>query len=163
MTAQIAHAPAETRTPATAAACTAAAWDCQMHTYMGSPELVATNLAAVPNDLVERRVYMLTIQGEGRATAHVFERFSIEDTEGTVASWADTNLGDMITQITDVLVTNAGVHCPGEQVKAQLEGEREFVVGNPAPAPKTAAEAFGPAIAEYKNDRFVHATVMAFC
>lgn len=153
-----------TRSEPTAVACkTLAAWDCQSHTFMGSPELVTANLAGLPTDLVQRRVYMLMIQGESRAEARVYERFNIEDTEGTVASWEENNVSDLVTLITDVLVTNRGVHCPGEQVKATLADEREFEVAEPAAAPKTAAEAFAPAMTAYQNDKFVQATVMVLC
>jgi hypothetical protein len=130
---------------------------------MGSPELVASNLANLPTDLVERRVYMLMIQGDGQAEARVYERFNLEDTEGTVAAWDEDNISDLVTLVTDVLVTNRGVHCPGEQVKATLEAERDFTVSGPVPAPKTAAEAFAPAMAAYQNDKFVQATVMVLC
>jgi len=153
-----------TRSETTAKVCVEfAAWDCQAHTFMGAPELVAANLAGLPTDMVQRRVYMLTIQGDERAEARVYERFNIEDTEGTVAAWEEDNVRDLITLVTDVLVTNRGVHCPGEQVKAALEGEREFEVSGPVPAPKTAAEAFAPAMAAYKDDKFVQATVMVLC
>src|SRR2546422_8514021 len=115
----------QVRSTGTALACTTAAWDCQSHSFLGSPETVAANLAALPDDLVQRRVYMIMIQGEGRAEARIFERFNLEDADGTVARWEEDDLGDLVTQITDVLVANKGVHCPGEQVKAMLdEGER---------------------------------------
>jgi len=146
-----------------AAACQAAAWDCQSHSFMGSPETVAANLAGLPDELVSRRVYMLMIQGDGRAEARIYERFDISDSEGTMARWEQDKLGDLVTEITEVLVANRGVHCPGEQVKMALEGDREFTVGAPTPAPKTAAEAFTPALAAYRTDAFVQATVMALC
>lgn len=106
---------------------------------------------------------MLMVQGDDRAEVNLFERFSFEDSEGTVAQWSDKLLGNMVTQMTDVLIGNAGVHCPGEQIKAQLETNYDFVVGAPAPAPKTAAEAFGPVINGFAGDKFVHATIMALC
>lgn len=143
--------------------CAAAAWDCQLHTYMGSPDDVAANLASVPSSLIERRVYMLMVQGEDRAEAHLFERFAMEDDEGTVASWSDHKLGDMVTHLTDVLIGNGGAHCPGEQVKASLAAEHDFIVSMPAPAPTTAAEAFAPIMVAFAGDRFVQATVMALC
>lgn len=146
-----------------AAACAPLAWDCQLHTYMGSPQNVEANLASIPESLIGRRVYMLMVQGEDRAEAHLFERFAFEDDEGTVARWQDRELGDMVTRLTEVLVGNAGVHCPGEQIKARLETTHDFAVGVPAPAPKTAAEAFGPVMAGFAADRFVQATVMALC
>jgi hypothetical protein len=155
--------PSSTRSELTLKKCSTFTWDCQSHTFMGSPEQVAANLADLPTDLVERRVYMLMIQGDGRAEARVYERFNLEDTEGTVAAWGGEQVGDLVTLVTDVLVTNRGVHCPGEQVKAALEGERDFDVVGPVVAPKTAAEAFGPAMAAYQNDRFVQATVMVLC
>jgi hypothetical protein len=147
----------------TAKACRAAAWNCQTHSFMGSPETVSANLAELPDELIERRVYMLMIQGDERAEARIFERFNLEDTEGTVSSWHEDNVSDMITQITEVLVGNRGVHCPGEQVKATLEAEREVRVSAPAPAPKNAAEAFGPIVSEFADDKFVQATVMVLC
>jgi hypothetical protein len=147
----------------TAVACKTSAWDCQSHSFLGSPETVATNLASLPDELVRRRVYMLMIQGEGRAEARIFERFDIEDTDGTVAHWEEDDIGGLVTQITDVLVANKGVHCPGEQVKMTLEGDREFMVDGPAPAPKTAAEAFASALTAYQDHKFVQATVMALC
>lgn len=154
----------QTRSEATATACfKGAAWDCQSHTFMGSPELVTANLANLPDDLVERRVYMLMIQGDDRAEASVFERFNIEDTNGTVAAWEEDDVQDLITRVTDVLTTNRGVHCPGEQVKAALASQRDFEISAPAPAPKTAAEAFAPVMAAYQNDKFVQATVMVLC
>ncbi|MFE9748334.1 hypothetical protein ACFYOT_25800 [Saccharothrix saharensis] len=134
-----------------------------MHTYMGSPANVATNLAAVPSSLVERRVYMLMVQGDDRAEAHLFERFAFDDEEGTIATWSDHKLGDMVMRMTDVLIANGGAHCPGEQVKAHLDAEHDFSVGAPAPAPKTAAEAFGPVMEGFSGDKFVQATVMALC
>lgn len=159
MTTQTKPAPLTTAV----AACAPAAWDCQMHTYLGSPANVAANLAAVPADIVERRVYMLMVQGTDRAEAHLFERFAFEDNEGTVATWSDHKLGDMVTRLTEVLIGNGGAHCPGEQVKANLEEQHDFQVGAPAPAPKTAAEAFGPILASFSSDKFVQATVMALC
>ncbi|MEV0280781.1 hypothetical protein AB0I22_30940 [Streptomyces sp. NPDC050610] len=150
-------------TEATAQACKAAAWDCQSHQFMGSPETVLTNLVALPDELVGRRVYMLMIQGEGRSEARVFERFNLEDTEGTVATWPETDVPGLVTQITEVLVANRGVHCPGEQVKATLETERELHVSAPGPAPRTAADAFGPLMDGFRDDKFVRATVLVLC
>ena len=162
MTAETLVAP-RTASAATQKGCAAAAWDCQSHTFLGSPETVAANLAGLPDELVTRRVYMMMVLGDGRAEARLFERFDIEDRDGTVARWENDELGDMVSQITEVLVNNRGIHCPGEQVKASLEGDRDFIVDAPAPAPKTAAEAFGPALAAFKGDKFVQVTVMALC
>ncbi|MGS2642843.1 hypothetical protein [Streptosporangium sp. LJ11] len=153
----------ETTTRTRAKACGAAAWDCQTHNFLGSPQTVAENLAALPADLVQRRVFMLMIEGEDRAEARVFERFAFGDDEGTVATWESDSLGDMVTQLTDVLIKNRGVHCPGEQVKASLDSEREFIVSAPAPAPKTAAEAFASAMDAYAEHSFVRASVMVLC
>lgn len=152
-----------TRSEHTTRACAVVAWDCQSHTFFGSPETVLANLSNLPADLVRRRVYMLMIQGDNRAEARVYERFNIEDTEGTVAAWEEDRISDLITTVTDVLVTNRGVHCPGEQVKATLEGDREFEISGPEEAPRTAAEAFAPAMTAYQNDKFVQATVMVLC
>lgn len=163
MTIQPSLSPATRSEHTTRGCATLAAWDCQSHTFMGSPELVAANLSDLPTDLVQRRVYMLMIQGDGRAEARVYERFNLEDTDGTVAAWEEDSVNDLVTLITDVLVTNRGVHCPGEQVKATLATEREFEVSGPTPAPKTAAEAFAPAMAAYADDKFVQATVMVLC
>jgi hypothetical protein len=155
--------PTDTRSEQTAHACRAAAWDCQSDSFMGSPETVVGNLAGLPDELVQRRVYMLMVQGDGRAEARIFERFAIEDDDGTVGRWEEDDLGDLVTQVTDVLVANRGVHCPGEQVKATLDADRDFSVEGPTRAPKTAAEAFTPAMSAYKNDSFVQATVMVLC
>lgn len=106
---------------------------------------------------------MLAIQGEGRAEVRVFERFSLEDAEGTVSSWQDESLGDLVTELTEVLLTNKGVHCPGEQVKSTLEADREFSVEGPYAAPKSASEAFGPMLASFGDDRFVQATMTVLC
>jgi len=152
-----------TRNERSTRACAVAAWDCQSHTFFGSPETVLANLSTLPSDLVRRRVYMLMIQGDNRAEARVYERFDIADTEGTVAAWEEDRISDLVTTVTDVLVTNRGVHCPGEQVKAALAGEREFEISGPEEAPKTAAEAFAPAMAAYQDDKFVQATVMVLC
>lgn len=144
--------------------CSAAAWDCQSHSFLGSPQLVAENLAGLSDDLVQRRVYMLMVQGESRAEARIFERFAFGDTDASMSQWETDSLGDLVTEITDVLVANRGVHCPGEQVKAALgEGDRQFSVGAPAPAPKTAREAFTGALKAYEGDRFIRATVMVLC
>jgi hypothetical protein len=162
MTTHTMHAP-ETVSHTTTKACVAAAWDCQTHAFMGSPATVAANLAALPDELVGRRVFMLAIEGDSRSEARVFERFNIEDTEGTVASWDEQDCGGLVTQLTEVLVANRGVHCPGEQVKAAIEGDRELTVSEPAAAPRTAAEAFGPVLEAYRGDPFVRATVMVLC
>ncbi|MFI1018376.1 hypothetical protein [Streptomyces sp. NPDC020965] len=146
-----------------AAACVTAAWDCQTHAFYGAPGKVAENLASLPESLIKRRVYMLMIQGEGRAEAHVFERFSLGDPEGTVASWKDDSLGDLVTRLTEVIVSNKGVHCPGEQVRATLDESHDFSVGSPEPAPLTASEAFGPVVAAFKDDSFIQATVLVLC
>ncbi|MGW3495214.1 hypothetical protein [Streptomyces sp. NPDC001020] len=153
----------ETVTKATAKACATAAWDCQTHTFLGSPETVVQHLAGLPDELVGRRVYMLMVEGDSRSEARIFERFNIGDDEGTVARWDEDDMGSLVTQITEVLVANRGVHCPGEQVKATLEGERELSVAAPAPAPRSAAQAFGPVLAEFEGDAFVRATVMVLC
>ena len=122
---------------------------------------MTANLASLPEELIQRRVYMLMIQGEQRAEVRVFERFDLEDTDATMGTWSDDSLGDLMTQPSEVLVANKGVHCPGEQVKATLTAEREF--GGPFPAPTSAAEAFWPALAGFGGDRFVHATVALLC
>jgi hypothetical protein len=158
-----AGAPETAHCPTTVLECAVAAWDCQSHSFLGSPATVAANLASLPDELVGRRVYMLMIQGDGRAEARIFERFDVTDPDATVARWSARDLDGMVTQVTDVLVTNRGVHCPGEQVKAVLQEEREFSVEGPAPAPATAEEAFLPAMAAYRDDRFVQATVMILC
>lgn len=130
---------------------------------MGSPETVEAQLANLPDDLIRRRVYMLMVQGTERAEVRIFERFDLEDTEGTVTSWQQDHLGDLVTQITDVLVANKGVHCPGEQVKATIEGDRELSIEPPAPAPQSAREAFGPVLAQYHDDTFIQATAVILC
>ncbi|MFD9791921.1 hypothetical protein ACFWXK_13320 [Streptomyces sp. NPDC059070] len=150
-------------TEATAKACKTAAWDCQTHDFMGSPQTVIDNLTALPDELVGRRVYLLMVQGDGRSEARVFERFNLEDTESTVSSWPEKDIPGLVTQISEVLVANRGVHCPGEQVKATLQSEREIHVGAPATAPRTAAEAFGPVLDGFRDDTFVRATVMVLC
>jgi hypothetical protein len=147
----------------TAAVCKTAAWDCQTHSFLGSPATVSANLADLPDELVSRRVYMLAVQGDSRAEARIFERFNLEDSDGTVAEWAENDMNGLVTQITEVLVANRGVHCPGEQVKAAIGGDHELSVGSPQSAPKTAAEAFGPVLEAYAHDKFVQATVMVFC
>lgn len=152
-----------TVTEATAKACKTAAWDCQSHHFMGSPETVIENLTGLPDELVGRRVYMLMVEGGGRSEARIFERFNLEDTEGTVSGWAEKDVAGLVTQITEVLVANRGVHCPGEQVKATLESEREIHVGAPAPAPRSAAEAFVPLLDGFRDEKFVQATVMVLC
>jgi hypothetical protein len=152
-----------TRSAVTAAVCVSSAWDCQTHSFMGSPETVEANLAALPDALIARRVFMLAVEGDSRTEARFFERFNIEDVDGTISNWDEHDMGDLVTQITEVLTANRGVHCPGEQVKAALESEREVTVSPPEPAPKTAAEAFGPIVRAFKDDKFVHATVMVFC
>jgi hypothetical protein len=124
---------------------------------------VTANLADLPEELIQRRVYMLMVQGEQRAEVRVFERFDLDDTDTTLGTWSDDSLGDLMTQLTEVLVANKGVHCPGEQVKATLTAEREFSMEGPFPAPTSAAEAFGPALAGFGGDRFVHATVALLC
>jgi hypothetical protein len=146
-----------------AARCVAAAWDCQSHSFFGSPETVAANLANLPDELVQRRVYMLMVQGSDRGETRIYERFSFEDSEGTIATFQEESLGDLVTQIIEVLVDNKGVHCPGEQVKATLSVGREFEVEGPSPAPATAREAFSPALAEFRNESFVQASVMVLC
>jgi len=153
----------ELRSKPTQKGCAAMAWDCQSHTFMGSPETVMNAIATLPDDLIGRRVFMAMVQGDNRAEAHFFERFNIEDTEGTVSSWENDNLDGMVSQITEVLAGNRGVHCPGEQVKAALDGDREFSVAAPIPAPKTATAAFAPVIDGFKGDSFVQVTVMALC
>lgn len=152
-----------TATIRTDPACAVAAWDCQSHSFLGAPATVEENLAALPDELVGRRVYLLMIQGDGRAEARIFERFDTADADATVASWRDTDLGGLVTQVIDVLRTNRGVHCPGEQVKAAIQEERDFAVEGPAPAPRTSREAFTPAMRAYRDDQFVQATVMVLC
>ncbi|MFC5719188.1 hypothetical protein ACFP1Z_03180 [Streptomyces gamaensis] len=147
----------------TAAGCVTAAWDCQSYSFMGSPRTVIDNLARLPDELMSRRVYMIMVQGDEHCEARIFERFNLGDPKGTVSSWAEKDVPGMVTQITEVLTANRGVHCPGEQVKATIESEREIQVGTPAPAPKTAAEAFGPVLGGFRNDAFVRATVMVLC
>ena len=123
---------------------------------------MTANLASLPEELIQRRVYMLMIQGEQRAEVRVFERFDLEDTDATMGTWSDDSLGDLMTQLTEVLVANKGVHCPGEQVKATLTAERSSAWAR-SPAPTSAAEAFWPALAGFGGDRFVHATVALLC
>ena len=56
---------------------------------------MTANLASLPEELIQRRVYMLMIQGEQRAEVRVFERFDLEDTDATMGTWSDDSLGDL--------------------------------------------------------------------
>src|SRR2546428_13609858 len=98
----------QVRSNGTALACTTAAWDCQSHSFLGSPETVAANLAALPDDLVQRRVYMIMIQGEGRAEARIFDPFNLDDPDGPVARGQAADRRDRGTEIPDGLVCNKG-------------------------------------------------------
>jgi hypothetical protein len=120
-------------------------------------------VASLPDDLVKRRVYMLVVQGSDRGEIRIFERFDLEDTESTIATCRQDRVDDLVMQIGEVLTENKGVHCPGEQVKAALTVDREFEVGSPEPAPATASEAFGPTLANFRDESFIHASVMMLC
>jgi hypothetical protein len=143
--------------------CVVAAWDCQIHSFFGSPETVAGKLADLPKDLVDRRVYVLAVQGEGRAEVRVFERGSLDDAEGTVAVWQGDSLGGLVASVTDTLIANHGVHCPGEQVSSVLNGEREFAVQGPIPVPVSARAAFGHPLKGFREDAFIQASVIVLC
>jgi hypothetical protein len=106
---------------------------------------------------------MLVVQGSERGEVRIFERFDFQDTEGTIATCQQDRVDDLVMQISEVLIENQGVHCPGEQVKAALTVDREFEVGTPGPAPATASEAFAPTLASFRDESFIHASVMVLC
>lgn len=146
-----------------AARCVTAAWDCQVYSFFGSPETVTENLTRLPADLVERRVYLLAVQGPEQAEVRVFERGSLEDAEGTVAVWEGESLDGLIGRITDTLIANRGVHCPGEQVSTVLHADREFATQGPIPIPATPRAAFVHSLKGYGQDDFVQASVIVLC
>jgi hypothetical protein len=143
--------------------CSDAAWDCEAHSFFGAPDKVAAKLSGLPDDLIRRRVYMLLVQGDDHAEVRIFERFSFEDAEGTIALWNGESLGDLANRITELLVANHGVHCPGEQVTAALHGERQYQVSGPYPVPRSTGEAFASVLEGFGPDSFVQANVIILC
>jgi len=146
-----------------AAACVTSAWDCQVYSFFGSPETVTENLVSLPSQLVQRRVYMLAIEGAGRAEVRLFERGSLDDPEGTVAAWHGETLDGLVTRVTESLVANRGVHCPGEQVGAVVYQDREMETQGPVPVPVSPRAAFGHSLKSFDARDFVQASVIVLC
>jgi hypothetical protein len=143
--------------------CTVAAWDCQVYSFYGSRQTVAENLASLPSDLLQRRVYLLAVQGPDRAEVRLFERGTAEDSEGTVAVWEGESLDGLVGRIADTLIANRGVHCPGEQVSAVVYDGRELSTQGPIPIPVSARAAFGHSVKTFGTEDFIQASVIVLC
>jgi hypothetical protein len=143
--------------------CLLSSWSPELYSFYGAKDVIAEKLANIPAKLSERRVFLQVTQGDSRADVKLYERQ--KDGTFTVTEWASSSLlaDILLADIDRAIVTNKGVNCVGEQVKAVLAkvlGEGK--VSKAVPAPASPEAAFAHSVKEASGE-FIKSTAIILC
>jgi len=143
--------------------CLNSSWSPELYSFYGAKDTIVGKFANVPAKLSERRVFLQVTQGDSRADVKLYERQ--KDGTFTVTEWASSSLlaDILLADIDRAIVTNKGVNCVGEQVKAVLAkvlGEGK--VSKAVPAPASPEAAFAHSVKEASGE-FIKSTAIILC
>lgn len=149
-------------TPVLAQHCIEAAWSPEVLTFYGSSATVAEKLSKVQSNLLDRRVYLIVSETQGKTEVAFFER---KDGENVLLShWATTSKINLAATLNERILANAGVSCVGELTKAALKAlGANPDEGKVITAPRTALAAYTHATFQQTPDDYVRVTVLFGC
>jgi len=133
----------------------------EVYTFYGGKQMVIEQLAKIPANLSERRVFLQITQGDSSADVTLYEQQ--ENGKFTTTKWALTQTSDLISKIDREIISTAGEKCVGAQIKALLENTLE-----PKPATTDVTVANSPKVAfansvEHGSGKFIRTTLFILC
>lgn len=141
--------------------CIEAAWSPEVLTFYGSNAQVAAKLSKVQSDLLERRVYLIVSETQGRTDVALFERK--EGGNVLLSKWATTSKINLAATLNEKILANAGSSCAGALTKSVLKALGDNAEeGNLIPGAKTALAAYNQAMPVPATD-YVRVTVFLLC
>jgi hypothetical protein len=148
-------------TTANAQLCTESSWNPELYTLYGAKASIIEKLAKLPLKLSERRVFLQVTQGDSSASVKLFEKQ--KDGTYTITEWTTKQTASLLAAIDKAIVSNKGVNCVGEQVKAVLAKElKEGKVLKNVAAPVSSKAAFAHAINNATGD-FIKCALHLLC
>ena len=160
-TASVYLSPSASASPPGVPACNNASWNPEVYSFYGANENVAEKVSRLPLKLSEHRVFVQITQGEAWAQVKMFELQ--KDGTFTVTEWEGKDTSRLACDIDKAIMTNKGVNCVGEQMKAVIvKALNKGKVSNSVAAPETPAAAFGHSIKAAKGD-FIKSEVIVAC
>jgi hypothetical protein len=140
--------------------CTVFSWTPEVHDFYGDPAAIVQKIDGQEMELADRRIFVLLTESEGRANVRFFEQ--VEGRNYTVSTWTGESLDGLNGRLADTILTNKGVHCVGEQVRALLSSI-DLELAATVPAPANARAAFAHTIREHGEQTFTRATCALLC
>ncbi|CAM3848366.1 hypothetical protein KIPE111705_27910 [Kibdelosporangium persicum] len=140
--------------------CTVFSWTPEVHDFYGDPASILHKIDNQDMALSDRRIFVLLTESEGRANVRFFEQ--VDGKNYSVSTWTGDSLDGLNGRLADTILTNKGVHCVGEQVRALL-GSVDLELAATVPAPANARAAFAHTIREHGEQTFTRATCALLC
>jgi hypothetical protein len=147
--------PGPTRCPQSSA-------NVEVHSFYGSKKTVADEVADLPVNLSERRVFIqITQSGRTKSANTSVKLFEQQNGEFTVTEWTGADASGLFNEIDDTIIRDKGKNCVGEAIKAvltkKLRGWKKTESSLPASAsPK---DAFTPSVGAASGDFFKSAVI----
>jgi FlaG/FlaF family flagellin (archaellin) len=141
--------------------CAQSSWNPELYSLYGKKEMIVEKLGGLPLKLSERRVFLEVTQGDSSANVKLYEKQT--DGSYTVTEWTTKETSHLLADIDEAMVSNKGVNCVGEQVKAVLGKDlKDGKVTNAVAAPATSNAAFAHAVNDAVGD-FIKCTIIMLC
>ena len=140
--------------------CIEASWTPEVLTFYGSSAQVAQKLSKVQNNLLERRLYLIVSETQGKTEVALFERKDGEN--ALVSQWTTVSNINLAATLNEKLLANAGSSCAGELTKAVLKtlgANQERLI----PAPANVLSAYTQAALQQSADDYVRVSFFLGC
>jgi len=148
-------------TPSYLAPCKPLSFSPEVFDFYGDPETVIEKIDNQHLPITERRMYFLLVESAQAAEMRFFERVSAELT--AVFSWSGQSATELKTRIDEAVLTNRGVNCIGEQLKALINEGVELNLEGTVPAPATSRAAFAHTVRNNGAEGYLRATTGLLC
>ena len=141
--------------------CRQSGWNTAIYIFCGDKDAMIKNIASLPVQLSERRVFLQITQGDSKGEVKLYERQ--EDGKFTVTKWSNEKTFKLLPEIDKAIFENRGVNCVGEQVIAVLRkllGSGEAVQS--IAAPESPAAAFKHSVQDAQG-KFIQTEIFLLC
>src|ERR1043165_4419068 len=126
--------------------CEPASWSPEVLDFYGDPATILRKIDGHDMELADRRIFVLLTESEGRANVRFFEQ--VDGENYAVSTWTGESLDGLNGRLAETIMTNKGVHCVGEQVRALLKSF-DLELAATVPAPANARAAFAHTVREH--------------
>jgi hypothetical protein len=94
----------------------------ELYTFYGDKNTIVKQLAKIPANLSERRMFLQITQGVSRTDVELYEQQDNGKFKKTNWNTQKTTFA-LVSKIDHTIIANAGEHCVGAQIKALLNTE----------------------------------------